>query len=296
MPLEIPRILETDDEEENLNIGLDFYEESDWGNAIPPLSASAEAGNLTAVFKLANCLANLGRENEARQLLTAASENGHPGAMNNLANIFSRNGDRELALNLYLKAAQTGDPAAMFNYAVKLDPKVKWNDHHYWLRRAADAGHMRALAKLGASLYDLGRKEEGLANIEDAMSNKSLAGYMMRIRIAIDESEDVMALQLAERAISLPLNDDDKHMLGSLYALLVEVAFGLGRRGAALKWRAAAEQVGLCPALPTLKDIEKLPETGDGLGYQTCSKCGTTNVLVANYCSDCGQSFLEAES
>jgi TPR repeat protein len=98
MIIDLPEILFEDELDSDLTEGLSFYHDREWQKAIAPLEIAARKGNVTAIFKLANSLDNLDREDEAIPLWEAAANFGHVGACNNYAIRLKRSGDNEGAL------------------------------------------------------------------------------------------------------------------------------------------------------------------------------------------------------
>ena len=242
--IDLPETLFEDESDPDLVEGLRSYEDKDWNAALAPLEIAARRGNVTAIFKLANSLANLDREDEAIPLWLAAVNFGHVGACNNYAIRLNRKGDTEGARALYLRAAQSGEPQAIFNYAMTLDEEDQTAEFREWLRKSANAGMLRAQAMLGKHLHEHGEQEEGLELLEDAMEKGSLSAHLLAANIANTNEQHSRAFDLADKGLALPLSDDDKHLVRNVYLIRGIAADHLGMREQAISDVVTSKEMG----------------------------------------------------
>jgi tetratricopeptide (TPR) repeat protein len=143
-------------------------------------------------------------------------------------------GDTEGAQALYLRSAQSGNAQAIFNYALTLDRDEQPSEFREWLQKAADAGMLRAQAVLGNHLYECGEQVEGLELLEDAIEKGSLTAHLLAANIANDDEDYARAFDLADKALTLRLADDDKHLVRNVYLLRGLAADHLGKRELAI--------------------------------------------------------------
>lgn len=242
--IELPEQLYEDEQDADLVEGLSFYDANNWEAALPPLERSATKGNVTAIFKLANSLSNLGNEDEAIPLWEVAANWGHLGACNNYAIRLRDVGDVEGARELYRRSAAAGNAQAMFNLALTYEDSEDDSEYREWLLKASDAGMLRAQAILGDYLVQQGEEDQGLELLEDALSKGSLSAHVLGAKIAFRELDYARAHQLAEAALVLPLNDDDKHLLKNAYYIRGMSGDQLGHRAQAIQDVKTAKDMG----------------------------------------------------
>lgn len=242
--LDIPETLVEHEGDPDLIEGLKFYDNDEWAASEAPLSRAAERGNVTAIFKLANSLDRLDREDEAISLWEVAATWGHLGSCNNYANRLKRVGDIEGAKALYLRAALNGEATAMFNYAVLFDEETETAEYKEWLRKSADAGMLRAKAMLGDHLYTHGEEREGLALIDEAMEENSLTAHLLAAKNALNRDDFEQCFHIANDALELPLHDDDRHLLRNIYYIRGISADRLGNKELAVRDVQRAKEMG----------------------------------------------------
>jgi len=262
--IDLPETLFEDELDADLIEGLSFYDDREWRKAIAPLEIAARKGNVTAIFKLANSLDNLDREDEAIPLWQAAANFGHVGACNNYAIRLKRSGDNEGAQALYLRAAQSGNAQAIFNYAMTLDEEDQTAEFREWLRKSADAGMLRAQAMLGKHLHEHGEQEEGLELLEDAMEKGSLSAHLLAANIANTNEQYARAFDLADKGLALPLSDDDKHLVRNAYLIRGIAADHLGMREQAISDVTTSKEMGFDVSIAPrhLREPEKYSRPG----------------------------------
>ena len=215
----IPSELYEDDSDEDLVKGLKYYEAKEWEKSLSPLEASAIKGNLTAIFKLANSLSNLDREDEALPLWEIAAEWGHTGACNNYAIRLNAVGDTEGARDLYRRAAAAGNAQSMMNLALTYDEDTETELYLEWLNKAAHSGMLRAQALIGNHLHSHGQEEEGLKVLENAIAKKSLSAHILAANIALKNQDYERSYRLADDALALPVVEDDQHLIRNAYLI-----------------------------------------------------------------------------
>ena len=200
--------------------GLAAYDRKDWVTAEAPLRRAAERGNVTAIFKLANTVSNLGRQDEAVPLWQLASDQGHDGAANNLANYLKAQGRVEEALALQQRSAEAGNVEAMFNLGMALDALGRTDEAYDWFERAIDAGNGRAAAYLGHELLKAGHRDEGLIVLQSGVDLGNMSACLM---LAVDAQErddyPVMA-EWAQRALEMPDDPREAHQVKNAWGLL----------------------------------------------------------------------------
>lgn len=233
-----------DDSDADLVKGLEFYEAKQWNEAIPFLETAATRGNVTAIFKLANSLSNLDREDEALPLWEAAAEWGHTGACNNFAIRLRNAGDLEGARDLYRKSAAAGNAESMFNLAQTYDEDSETDKYLEWLQLAKNAGMLRAQAILGDHYCKHGRPQEGTQLLEDAMEKGSLSAHVLAGRNAYQNDDFERAYRIANQALKLPLMDDDKHLVPNAHMIRGLSGDHLGHREQAIRDVKIAKDMG----------------------------------------------------
>lgn len=217
--INLPRELFENDSDTDLVEGLNFYDDGEWEKSLSLLELAANKGNVTAIFKLANSLSNLDREDEALPLWEVAADWGHFGACNNFAIRLNNVGDTEGARALYMRSAQAGNPQAMFNLALTYDEESQSDHYREWLSKAGQEGMLRAQAMLGDHLYRHGLEEEGLKLLDEAMSKGSLSAHILAGKLAIQNEDYQRAYLLSDNALALPLIDDDKHLVKNAFMI-----------------------------------------------------------------------------
>jgi TPR repeat protein len=279
--IDLPETLFEDELDADLDEGLSFYDDREWQKAIAPLEIAARKGNVTAIFKLANSLDNLDREDEAIPLWEAAANFGHVGACNNYAIRLKRSGDNEGAQALYLRAAQSGNAQAIFNYAMTLDEEDQTAEFREWLRKSADAGMLRAQAMLGKHLHEHGEQEEGLELLEDAMEKGSLSAHLLAANIANTNEQYARALDLADKGLALPLSDDDKHLVRNAYLIRGIAADHLGMREQAISDVTTSKEMGFDVSIAPrhLREPDKYPRPRDFGSSQSAKHHAATRRL-----------------
>jgi TPR repeat protein len=278
--IELPEQLYEDDQDADLIEGLGFYDAGDWAEALEPLGKSASKGNVTAIFKLANSLDNLGNEDDAIPLWEVAANWGHQGACNNFAIRLKDVGDVEGARELYRRSAAAGNYQAMFNLALTYGDSEDDTEYRKWLLKASDAGMLRAQAILGDHLIQRGEEGDGLELIEDALSKGSLTAHVLAATVAIGELDFARAHLLAEAALVLPLNDDDKHLLKNAYYVRGISGDQLGNRAQAIEDVKTAADMGFDVSSAPL--YLRVPESGrkpssPQKSYNTISRTSMTD-------------------
>lgn len=233
--IDLPGELFEDDSDSDLVAGLELYEAKEWEKALPSLELAALKGNVTAIFKLANSLDNLDREDEAIPLWEAAAEWGHLGACNNYAIRLRNVGDIDGARELYRKSVEAGNAQAMFNLAITYNEDAESEEYCEWLQKAADAGMLRAQALLGDYLFGHGFEEEGIKLLDDAVEKGSLSAHLLAGKIAIHNEDYERAYVLSDKALALPLIDDDKHLIKNIYLVRGVSGDQLGHRKQAIE-------------------------------------------------------------
>lgn len=242
--MNLPGELFEDDSDADLVKGLEFYEAKQWNEAIPFLETAATRGNVTAIFKLANCLSNLDREDEALPLWEVAAEWGHTGACNNFAIRLRNVGDLEGARELYRKSAAAGNAESMFNLALTYDEDLDTDEYLQWLESATNAGMLRAQSILGDYFCNHGRLQEGTKLLEEAMQKGSLTAHVLAGRNAYQKDNFEYAYQIANEALNLPLVDDDKHLVPNAHLIRGLSGDQLGHREQAINDVKAAKDMG----------------------------------------------------
>lgn len=232
--ISIPSELFEDDSDEDLVEGLRHYDKKEWENSLPSLEASAQKGNVTALFKLANSLSNLDREDEALPLWEAAAEWGHTGACNNYAIRLNNVGDTEGARDLYRRSSAAGNAQSMLNLAFTYNEDTETELYLEWLNKAAQAGMLRAQALIGTHLYNHGQEQEGLKILGDAIGKKSLTAHILAANIALKSQDYERSYRLADDALDLPVVEDDQHLIRNAYLIRGISGDHLGHRDQAI--------------------------------------------------------------
>lgn len=230
----IPSRLFEDDSDLDLVEGLRYYDQKEWENSLPFLEASAKKGNVTALFKLANSLSNLDREDEALPLWEAAAEWGHTGACNNYAIRLNNVGDIDGARDLYRRSAAAGNAQSMMNLALTYDEDTETELYLEWLNKAAQAGMLRAQALIGTHLYNHGQEAEGLKVLNDAIGKKSLSAHILAANISFKSQDYERSYKLADDALALPVIEDDQHLIRNAYFIRGVSGDHLGHRDQAI--------------------------------------------------------------
>lgn len=257
--IDLPGELFEDDSDSDLVAGLELYEAKEWEKALPSLELAALKGNVTAIFKLANSLSNLDREDEALSLWEAAAEWGHLGACNNFAIRLRNVGDIEGARELYRKSAEAGNAVSMFNLAQTYDENSETDKYLEWLQKASEAGMLRAQALLGDHYCKLGRTQEGTKLLEQAMEKGSLSAHILAGRMAYQNDDFDRAYLIANDALDLPLVDDDKHLVPNAHMIRGLSGDHLGHREQAINDVKIARDMGFDVSIAPM--YLKVPET-----------------------------------
>ena len=307
----------------DLIAGLVHYRAERWEQAQPDLLKAAGRGNLTACFKLANCVSHAVDDDTALLLWQIASDHGHSGARNNVATTMLDQGRRPEALEHFRAAAEAGEVNAMFNLAILLEEEDA-EGSRMWLRRAIDAGHPGAHAVLGPMLIQDGEDEQGWEVLEEGAALGNLraccaAGYLLFLQDRYVEAEIWFS-----RAFLMTdaVNGQDEvprlwGMMGCTLAVLnrpqdaipyLERAMDLGETYVETVLAEARSLVSLqssvsatltkaslmnrqsmsSNSLPSgeSRSAQELPSKVDECRF--CSQCGTPVDPVGKYCVECG--------
>jgi len=310
-----------DDTDADLMTGLEYYDSGDWGRAKAPLSAAAHRGNITAVFKLANCISNLGDDAAAIPLWRIASDQGHTGARNNLAIRLLKQGRRDEAIALYRLAAEAGDESAMFNLAIQLEDDDR-DACYMWLQRAADAGHPRAWTVMGHRRILDGQPDKGWRCLEQGASLGNLSACLTAASLLFDQERFTEAESWLARGFDMADDPNEQHQVPRLWGLMGSTLSVLRRYEEAIPYferalelgeasvePALAEARGLLAELPPVESpltktskvewkdaaLGRSPADNSATSWAPppgkaayCTQCGSPRQPNAKFCSDCG--------
>jgi len=199
----------TNDELPELIAALEPYDSKDFDAAIRLLNPIAETGNLTALFKLANCHSNVGNVELARQIYELGVDHGDSRCMNNLAIILKSEGDEEGAINLYRKAAEAGHAEPAYNLAVRLKDKGEFWEAIEWAKKSYEAGYIRA-----PSLLSILLEKEAERFHQVGVQMKSLTALGIEIGRLMTAGKLEAALELVDKVNIHDVDASEAHQIG----------------------------------------------------------------------------------
>ncbi|MGA5410135.1 hypothetical protein ACPCSC_23085 [Streptomyces lavendulocolor] len=206
--------------------------------------------------------------------LELAAQAGDAAAMRELAKFHHSTASRDLAEHWQLAAAEAGDPEAMYDlarlYKILYPQRMKESppdlterlDFMYWLRRAADAGHVRAMEDMVECSTSPDEEEFWLRKAAEGSSPSSAMWLARRLeekgqpaeaerwyRAAIDNRYAFVGFDLASLLIRQGRLDEAERYArlaaeagsSSAAQLLTELLERLGRAKEASVWRAQIE-------------------------------------------------------
>lgn len=312
-----------DNTDPDLIAGLRHYDDGRWEQSEPDLWKAAGRGNVVACFKLANCMANTGRDSAAIPLWKIASDHGHPGARNNLALRLIDQGRRAEAVELYRKAAEAGEPEAMFNLAMQLE-QDDVEACNAWLRRAIHNGHPRAFAVLGHRLIQNGQVAEGWDLLEEGAQRGNLSACLVAGSLLFSQQRYGEAETWLSRGFAMTGDLNEQHQVPKLWALMGTTLALLHRPDEAVPYLERALQLGATEVEAALEEaranaasatstrasshestsptLQFTPsQSSSPLAFLTsqegrsetkssrfCTQCGAAVNEVAKFCGECG--------
>lgn len=312
-----------DESDADLVAGLVHYDACRWEQAQPVLWKAAGRGNITACFKLANCISNVGDDAAAIPLWRIASNHGHAGARNNLALRLIDQGRRAEALELYQLAAEAGAADAMFNLAMQLEDDDS-EACRMWLRRAINAGHSRACAVLGHRLIHDDELEEGWELVEEGARRGNLSACLLAGSLLFNEERYADAEAWLSRGFTMTDDPNEQHQVPRLWGLMGTTLSMLQRYQEAIPYLERALQLGETEVEAALTEARALASSAATAGApftklnatkwqqtsissstpresvapqgiqsgtksaQFCTQCGASLVPAANFCRECG--------
>ena len=208
--IEITGDLHTNDELPELIEALEPYDDADFRSAIKLLTPIAEAGNITAMFKLANSHSNLDNDLLAKKLYQLGVEAGDIRCMNNLAGILNREGDADSAFALYEKAAESGAAEPTYNFAVRLKNRGDALGAIKWAQKSLQAGYVRAPAMLSILFQS---ESERFHKLGLEMNSITSLGFELGGLLASKNVAE--ALELVERVNLENVHPSELNQLGS---------------------------------------------------------------------------------
>ena len=302
-----PALFTDDLSDPDLIEGLAAYDGNDWVTAEPPLRRAAERGNVTAIFKLANTVSNLGREDEAMPLWQLASDQGHEGAANNLSLRLKDLGRINEALSLQERAARGGSLEAMFNVGVTLNELGRTDEAYEWLERAIDAGYGRAAAYLGSDYLAAGRRDDALDILHRGVDLGNMSACLMLAVDAQRRGDYPVVVEWASRAFEMPDDPNETHQLENAWGLLGWGLHMSGRTREAIEPLQRAVELGNEDAQPVLDDaLEELerppmapaepprPEPTWASMTHLSPPSAAPPPTAARFCTACGQPLGDA--
>jgi len=200
----------TNDELPELIAALEPYDSKDFETAIKLLTPIAETGNLTALFKLANCHRDVGNLELARHIYELGIAHGDSRCMNNLANLYRKDGDLDAAFDLYQKAAESGQNLeSVYNLAVQLDKRGETWAAIEWAKKSFEAGYIRA-----PSLLSILLDKEAERFHQVALEMKSLTALGIEIGRLMTAGKLEAALELVDKVDIHYVDASEEHQIG----------------------------------------------------------------------------------
>jgi len=194
----------TTETDPDLLTGLRFYDDQNYSESIAPLRRAVNRNSGFAAFKLANALSELGQERAALSYWKKSIALGNTDSFTNLARRYSRLGFKDVALAMYAEASNNGSDDAMHAAGIIELEFGNMDQFVFWMRKAADAGNIRAYANWGHEIYDAGQETEGLAVLETGMAAGSISCFAQRAQILNKEGKAEEAISFLRRGLSLP--------------------------------------------------------------------------------------------
>jgi TPR repeat protein len=199
----------TNDDLPELVAALEPYDSKDFETAIKLLTPIAETGNLTALFKLANCHRDVGNLELATHIYELGIAHGDSRCMNNLAIILKSEGDEEGAINLYRKAAEAGHAEPAYNLAVRLKDKGEFWEAIEWAKKSYEAGYIRAPSMLSILL-----EKEAQRFHQVGLEMKSLTALSLEIGQLMIAGKLEAALELVDKVDIHYVDASEEHQIG----------------------------------------------------------------------------------
>ncbi|MHA6764037.1 tetratricopeptide repeat protein [Streptacidiphilus sp. PAMC 29251] len=241
----------------------------------PPASFwhAADAGDTTALNRLAAMREEAGDRQGAADLLQRAADAGDTTALNRLVEMREEAGDRQGAADLAQRAADAGNTTALYRLAMMREEAGDRQGAADLLQRAADAGDTTALYRLVEMREEAGDRQ-GAADLAQRAADAGNTTALYRLAMMREEAGDRQgAADLLQRAA-------DAGNTFALYRLAVMREEAGDRQGAADLAQRAAD-AGNTTALYRLAMMRE--EAGDRQGaadlLQRAADAGNTTAL-----------------
>jgi len=249
------------------------YNRGRYRHAFALWQPAADAGDTSALRKLAEMRERTGDRESAERLARAAADAGNTYALWELAWIRERTGDREGAEQLYREAADAGDTSALRELARIREQAGDQESAEQLARAAADAGDTSALRKL-AEIRERTGDQEGAEQLYRAAAN---AGNTSALRKLAEIRERTGDREGAERLAHAAADAGDTYALRKLARIRERTG---DREGTEQLYRAAAD-AGDTSALWELAEMWE--EAGDRQGAErlahAAADAGNTSAL-----------------
>ena len=129
--------------EELYDEAMEFYEDSNYFDAMPLLKSAVDAGHLPSAEKLANCYNRTGQPEKAIPYWEICRKAGNHSANTNYAGYLQGHTDQQdLAMQLWKEAADAGNPQAAFNLGVWYKNLNRIEEATELLLKAGDLGFL----------------------------------------------------------------------------------------------------------------------------------------------------------
>lgn len=287
---EIPfELLHYNDDHPKLMSTTDAYFAGELDTVITPLNDLAREGNITAIFRLANVLSNIGEIDQAKYFWRIALAGGHTAAANNLANQLKHEGKKQEAMKLYEISAKAGESDGLFNLGLLVEEDDPAAAEKYFLE-AVQAGHPKACANLALICFAAERVNEAFYFAELGISRNDFFSAMA-LALHYQKLEDwEKTLDACRRSISLSSSEDTPYSIHA-YDLIALALLQLNRLDEATtaieecRIRGSQQYLGLIELQEALNLAANMNST------KFCSNCTSNVTRTAKFCSQCGSRF-----
>jgi len=287
---EIPfELLHYNDDHPKLISITDAYYAGELDTVIKPLSELAREGNITAIFRLANVLSNMGEIDQAKYFWRIALAGGHTAAANNLANQLKHEGKKQEAMKLYQISAKAGESDGLFNLGLLVEEDDPSEAEKYFLE-AVQAGHPKACANLAVMYFAAERINEAFYFAELGISRNDFFSAMTIALYYQKLEEWDKALDACRRSVSLSSSEETPYSIHA-YDLIALALLQLNRLDNATeaieecRTRGSQQYLGLIEIHEALKLATNINST------KICSNCTSDVNITAKFCSQCGSRF-----
>jgi Tfp pilus assembly protein PilF len=190
--------------------GMEYYDDSDYWNALPILKELADSGHLLAAEKVANCYNRTGDPESAVPYWEICRTAGNHSANTNYASYLKDVANQpDLAMQLWREASDAGIYQATFNLGVWLKNLGQIEEAKTLLKKAGDQGYLDGYFVLAGIYYHAGQWDQAREAVVPfaSLNDERVERLLLAISMKEEEESEVSSEEEDSESAEFDWND-----------------------------------------------------------------------------------------